>query len=139
MPSYLQSNSQGTPQGLAALGPSGYRGPNNVNTIGRGGIDFSGFPGAGGPQMGGPPMGGPPAGLPGMPNMGLPSTGQNAFGPPPNLPAGGGPPPDMTSGVPPGFMNGPPPPPSGITGGWDNRGAFPSPDVLNRLYPGMVR
>jgi hypothetical protein len=58
MPTFLQSNSQGTPQGLGDLGlGGGYRGLNNVNTIGRGGVDFGGFPGAAqGPQLQMPSM-----------------------------------------------------------------------------------
>jgi hypothetical protein len=64
MPTFLQSNSQGTPQGLGDLSVSGYRGPNNVNTIGRGAVDFGGFPGAAGF-----PMGGMPTGMPQQPLM----------------------------------------------------------------------
>ena len=55
----------GTPAGLSSLAAGGYRGPNPVTTIGRGGIDFSQFPGA---QNGISPMGLPPqaAQAPGM-------------------------------------------------------------------------
>ena len=58
--SMLRANAGG---GLAGLGMGGYRGPNPVTTVGRGGTDFSGFPGAMGampPGMGAPGMGAPP-------------------------------------------------------------------------------
>ena len=59
------------PAGLSSLAAGGYRGPNPVTTIGRAGIDFSGFPGA---QNGVSPMALPPqAGMaPGMSGQTLP-------------------------------------------------------------------
>lgn len=99
----------GSPAGLASLASGGYRGPNPVTTIGRGGIDFSGFPGAmnGVSPMGLPPqaamapgmsgqMIGPPQGLPGMdmrPDLNTLSAGTNPAGPPPL--------PDLVNGQPP--------------------------------------
>jgi hypothetical protein len=111
----------GTPAGLASLSPSGYRGGPGY---GRGGTDFSAFPGGAAPAQAAmaPGMsdqmigaGGPPQGMPGMdmrPDLTTPANGsQNAFGPPmPNLtanPAGGFMPP--TGGMQGPMPGGPPP------------------------------
>ena len=61
----------GSPVGLSSLAAGGYRGPNPVTTIGRGGIDFSAFPGA---QNGISPMQLPPQATmaPGMTGQMLP-------------------------------------------------------------------
>lgn len=74
----------GTPAGLSSLTSGGYRGPNPVSTIGRGGIDFSGFPGA---QNGVAPMGLPPqaAMAPGMSGQMLPTQGMRPPMPVPGM------------------------------------------------------
>lgn len=54
----------GSPAGLASLAAGGYRGPTPTTSIGRGGIDFSNFPGA---QNGISPMMAPP-----QPQLSLP-------------------------------------------------------------------
>jgi hypothetical protein len=76
----------GTPAGLSSLAAGGYRGANPVTTIGRGGVDFSNFPGA---QNGVSPMGLPPQATmaPGMTGQMLPPAPLPAVMP--QMPGGG--------------------------------------------------